>query len=167
MTIKNQFQQETQGNVLTKLAKNMAAYGGSCTRQTRLGPGSNGTKDAKTQRWRAKSTTSDKFRVAIDWFNTTYLAGRGVPQENVEALQKLHSHGFDLLLLLLSYEGVWCRSHQKTTRLHATGNAHSMQGYTKYIPLEDARHWQMLDHLCCCSQAIRSSTLHAASVQPK
>lgn len=42
MTIKKQFQQETQGNVLLKLAKNMAAYGGSCTRQTRLGPGSNG-----------------------------------------------------------------------------------------------------------------------------
>ena len=46
----------------------------------------------------------------MDWFNTTYLARcNGVPPQNVEALQKLHSHGFDLVLL--SYCG-WRREQE-------------------------------------------------------
>ena len=59
-----------------------------------------------SQRWRKSS----KHRIAIDWFNTTYLARcNGVPPMNVEALQKLHSHGFDLLLF--SYCG-WKREQE-------------------------------------------------------
>ena len=39
------------------------------------------------------------YRVAIDWFNTLYLANKGVPPENRDALLKLTGRGFDLLLL--------------------------------------------------------------------
>ncbi len=58
------------------------------------------------------------FRVAIDWFNTTYLAGRGVPQENKDALVKLHGRGFDLLLL--SFCG-WQREQQVRAEASALG----------------------------------------------
>ena len=58
------------------------------------------------QRWRK----TNRHRIAVDWFNTTYLARcNGVPPENVEALQKLNSHGFDLVLL--SYCG-WRREQE-------------------------------------------------------
>lgn len=60
-----------------------------------------------------------KYRVAIDWFNTTYLAScSGVPKENVEALQKLHSHGFDILLL--SFCG-WQREQEVRHKARALG----------------------------------------------
>ena len=58
------------------------------------------------------------FRVAIDWFNTTYLAGRGVPQENKDALLQLHGRGFDLVLL--SFCG-WQREQQVRAEAAALG----------------------------------------------
>ena len=58
------------------------------------------------QRWRK----TNRHRIAVDWFNTTYLAScNGVPPQNVEALQKLNSHGFNLVLL--SYCG-WKREQE-------------------------------------------------------
>ena len=57
-------------------------------------------------------------RVAVDWFNTTYLAGRGVPQCNKDALLKLSAHGFDLLLL--SYCG-WQRDQEVRAAAKALG----------------------------------------------
>ena len=42
---------------------------------------------------------SPKYRVCVDWFNTIYLAGKGVPDENAAALRKLISRGYDVFLL--------------------------------------------------------------------
>ena len=46
---------------------------------------------------------SPKYRVCVDWFNTIYLQGQGVPDENAAALRNLISRGYDVFLL--SYGG--------------------------------------------------------------
>ena len=52
------------------------------------------------------------------WRKATYLAGRGVPQCNKDALLKLSAHGFDLLLL--SYCG-WQRDQEVRAAAKALG----------------------------------------------
>ena len=42
---------------------------------------------------------SPKYRVCVDWFNTIYLLGQGVPDENAAALRNLISRGYDVFLL--------------------------------------------------------------------
>lgn len=138
MTIKNQFQQETQGNVLTKLAKNMAAYGGSCTRQTRLGAW---VRTGRRTLKRSDDEPRAPHRQGASSRRYSRLATHYITRVcDADHIRKPR----DCLPLATTIQ---CRA-------------------TLYIPLEDARHWRMLDQPCCCSQAIRSSTLHAASVQP-
>lgn len=112
MTIKNQFQQETQGNVLTKLAKNMVISGLwrlHALANTRLvRPCSNGTKDGfKRQRFSEPRAPHRQGHLPGDTRDS---------RRTVTTSRR------------------WCDADRvrKTTRLPATGNNHSIQGYTIY-----------------------------------